>query len=54
MKYKVRVSKVCYGEVVVEASSEEDAKTVASGACIDYFDEEVTDMTAEPLDNNQA
>ena len=50
MKYKVWVSEVRYGEVVVEASSEEEAKTIAMGKEIDFFDKEIADMAAEPMD----
>ena len=52
MKYKVRVSELRYGDVVVEAASEEEAKTIASGKEINYFDKEITDMTAEPVETN--
>ena len=51
MKHKVRVSQARYGQVEVEATSEEEAKTIASGKEIDYFDEEITDMTAEPVND---
>lgn len=53
MKYKVRVSELRYGDVVVEASSEEEAKTKATGAEVDFFDSEITDMTVEPEDNDR-
>ena len=49
MKFKVRVSELRYGDVVVEAGSEDEAKTLATGAKIDFFDSEITDMTVEPL-----
>ena len=49
MKFKVRVSELRYGDVVVEAGSEDEAKTLATGAKIDFFDSEITDMTAEPV-----
>lgn len=49
MKYTVRVSELRYGEVVVEASNEEQTKTVASGSKINWYDSETTDMTAEPV-----
>ena len=49
MKFKVRVSELRYGDVVVEAKSEDEAKTLATGAEIDFFDSEITDMTVEPL-----
>lgn len=48
-KYLVRVSELRYGEVTVWAESEEEAKTAASGAEIDYFESEIADMTAEPV-----
>lgn len=47
--YLVRVSELRYGEVAVWAASEEEAKTVASGAEINFYDSEITDMTAEPV-----
>ena len=47
MKYTVRVSELRYGTVEVDAESEEQAKTIASGKEIDWFDSEITDMTAE-------
>lgn len=49
MRYMVRFSKLSYGQVEVEAKSEEEAKTIASGKAVDYFDEEITDVTAEPI-----
>ena len=36
-----------YGEVEVEAESEEKAKEIASGKEINFYDSEITDMTAE-------
>ena len=50
MKYKVRISELRYGEVEVEAENEEQAKTIASGKEIEWFDLETTDMTAERID----
>jgi hypothetical protein len=49
MKYKVRVSELRYGEVEVEAASEREAKTKATGMEIDFFDSEITDLTAEKI-----
>lgn len=49
MKYVVRVSQLRYGTVDVEATSEEEAKMLATGMEVDYFEEEITDMTVEPL-----
>lgn len=49
-KYRVRISELRYGDVVVEANSEEEAKTIASGKEIEWFDSETTDMTAERID----
>lgn len=49
MEFKVRVSELRYGDAVVEAGSEDEAKTLATGAKIDFFDSEITDMTVEPL-----
>lgn len=53
MKYKVRVSEIHYGVVTVEAASEEEAKTIAASKEISYFDKEITDMTAEPVDDDR-
>lgn len=50
MRYRVRISELRYGEVVVDANSEEDAKTIATGKEIEWFDSETTDMTAERMD----
>ena len=50
MKYKVRISELRYGEVEVEAENEEQAKTIASGKEIEWFDSETTDMTVERID----
>ncbi len=50
MKFHVYVSKLCYGDVVVEADSEEEAKSIAPDAGIDYYDEEITDMVAERME----
>lgn len=52
MKFKVRVSELRYGDVVVEAESEEAAKTIATGKEIDFFDSEITDMTVEQVLKN--
>lgn len=49
MKYLVRISELRYGEVEVEAKSEEEAKELASGMSVNYYDSEITDMTAEPM-----
>lgn len=48
MRYKVRISELRYGEAVVEAENAEQARTVASGVEINWYDSEVTDMTVEP------
>lgn len=45
--YLVRVSELRYGEVTVWADSEDEAKKVASDAGINFYDSEITDMTAE-------
>ena len=50
MKYRVRISELRYGEVEVEAESEEQAKTIATGKEIKWFDAETTDMTVERMD----
>lgn len=50
VKYRVRISELRYGEVEVEAENEEQAKTIASGKEIEWFDSETTDMTAERID----
>lgn len=52
MKFKVRVSELRYGDVVVEAESEEAAKTIATGKEIDFFDSEIMDMTVEQVLKN--
>ena len=49
MKYLVRVSQIRYGTVEVEAKNEEEAKTLATGMSVDYFDEEITDMLVEKV-----
>ena len=49
MKYRVRISELRYGDVVVEADSEEEAKTIATGNEFDFFDAEITDMTVERM-----
>ena len=49
MKYKVRVSELRYGEVEVDASSEREAKNKALRVGFNFFDSEVTDMTAEKV-----
>lgn len=49
-KYKVRISELRYGEVEVEADSEEQAKIIAAGKEIEWFDAETTDMTVERID----
>lgn len=53
MKYRVRVSELRYGDVVVEADDEEQAKTIATGKEIDWFDSELTDMTVEPISDER-
>ena len=50
MKYIVRVTQLRYGSVEVEADSEEEAEELATGMPVDYFDQEITDMIAEPVD----
>ena len=47
--YLVRVSELRYGEVTVWANSEDEAKKVARDAEINFYDSEITDMTAERL-----
>ncbi len=47
MRYLVRISEMRYGEVEVEAESEEKAKEIASGKEINFYDSEITDMSAE-------
>lgn len=49
MKYIVRVTQLRYGSVEVEADSEEEAEELATGMPVDYFDQEITDMIAEPV-----
>lgn len=48
-KYKVRMTRLQYGEVEVEAESPEQAEFLASGKEVDWFDEEITDMTTEEV-----
>lgn len=50
LKYRVRVSELRYGDVEIEAESEEQAKTIASGKEIEWFDSEITDMITERID----
>lgn len=47
--YLVRVSELRYGEVTVWADSEDEAKKVARDAEINFYDSEITDMTADPV-----
>ena len=54
MKYTVRVSQFRYGTVEVEAKNEEEAKMLATGMSVDYFEEEITDMVAEPHTGEEA
>lgn len=52
MKHKVRVSELRYGEVEVEAASEREAKNKATRMGFNFFDSEITDMTAEKVVSN--
>lgn len=52
--YLVRVSELRYGEVTVWAASEDEAKTIASGVEINFYDAEITDMAAEPVEKGEA
>ena len=54
MKFKVSVSELRYGFVEVEADSEEEAKAIAAGKDINYVDSEITDMTAEQVQDKKA
>ncbi len=54
MKFKISVSELRYGFVEVEADSEEEAKAIAAGKDINYVDSEITDMTAEPVQDKKA
>lgn len=47
--YLVRVSELRYGEVTVWADSKDEAKSVARDAEVNFYDSEITDMTAEPV-----
>lgn len=49
MKYRVRISALCYGDVEVAANSEEEAIAIAEKSDINFFDREITDMTAEKI-----
>lgn len=53
MKYKVRVSELRYGEVEVDAASEREAKSKATRTGFDFFDSEITDLTAEKVVSNE-
>ncbi len=53
MRYLVRISELRYGEVEVEAKSEEEAKELASGMSVNYYDSEITDMTAELIKDDR-
>lgn len=53
MKYLVRVSQLRYGTVEVEAKNEEEAKILAAGMEVDYFDEEITDMLVEKVEPDE-
>ena len=48
------MSELRYGEVTVWAASEDEAKTIASGVEINFYDAEITDMTAEPVEKGEA
>ena len=50
MMYRVKNQRVSLREVVVEANSKEDAKTIAFGNEIEWFDPEITDITMERID----
>lgn len=52
MKYKVRISELRYGEVEVDAASEREAKNKAVREGFNFFDSEITDMTAEKVVSN--
>lgn len=56
-KYKVFMSEVRYGSVVVEAVCEDEAKVIAekeweSGRVV-WNDNEISDLTAEEAGNNE-
>ena len=53
MKYKVRVRELRYGEVEVDAASEREAKSKATRTGFDFFDSEITDLTAEKVVSNE-
>lgn len=50
MKYRVRISELRLGDVEVEADTEEQAKTIATGKEIEWFDSEITNMSVERMD----
>lgn len=52
MKFRVRVSELRYGDVIVDAENEEAPKKTAEKADVDWFDSEVTDMTVEKAPEN--
>lgn len=51
MRYLVKISEIRYGEVEVEAESEEKAKEIATKGAFDFYDSEIADLTAEPMNN---
>lgn len=51
MMYKVMVSELRHGEVEVDAENEEQAKTIASGKEINWFDSKVAGMVVEPQED---
>lgn len=53
MKYKVRVSELRYGEVEVDAASEREAKSKATRTGFNFFDSEITGLTAEKMASNE-
>ena len=52
MEYRLWVSKIAYGSATVEADSEEEAKEKFYDSDIEiaYHDSEISDVTAEALD----
>lgn len=49
MNYRVKITELRYGEVVVDANSVEEAETIATGKEIEWYDSETIKMTAERI-----
>ena len=49
MKFRCRISKLVYEDVIVDAADESEAKDIALKAKCNYIDEEITDVEVEPV-----